>query len=169
MITHTATIDGAPALVQLINLAYRVEEFFVHGNRVTQEYVSAHIGIPKADFLVIDSPDSKSLIGAVYVEVRGDRGYFGLLSVDPSQQKQGLGRTLVNAAETYCRAAGCHDLEIEVVNLRTELPAFYAKFGFTPFAIAPFPHPGRLRQEAHLVLMTKSLVEKRGEESQSAA
>ena len=157
MITRPATIDDAPALVQLINAAYRVEEFFVYGDRTTQEYISAHIGTPKADFLVIDGSDNKRLIGAIYVEVRGDRGYFGLLSVDPTQQKQGLGRILVNAAETYCRTAGCHSLDIEVVNLRIELPAFYAKLGFTPFDTAPFPHPGRLRRQAHLVLMTKHL------------
>jgi len=157
MITRPATINDAPALVRLINAAYRVEQFFVQGDRVSEEYVAAHIGIPNADFLLIDGSDEKSLAGAVYVEIRGARGYFGLLSVDPTVQKQGLGRTLVNAAETYCRAAGCSHLDIEVVNLRTELPAFYSKFGFTPFGTAPFPHPSRLRQQAHLVLMTKSL------------
>ena len=157
MITRPATIDDAPALVELINAAYCVEEFFVHGKRTTQEDVSSHIETPNADFLVIEGSDDKKLIGAVYGELRGDRGYFGLLSVDPAQQKKGLGRILVNAAETYCRAAGCHALDIEVVNLRIELPDFYAKFGFTPFDTAPFPHPGRLRRQAHLVLMTKSL------------
>ena len=157
MITRPATIDDAPALVKLINAAYRVEDFFVHGERISIEYVTAHIGSPKADFLVIEESENKNIIGSVYVEVRGDRGYFALLSVDPTQQKRGLGRTLVNAAENYCRAAGCHHLDIEVVNLRIELPAFYTKFGFTPFGTAPFPHPDRLRRQAHLVLMTKSL------------
>jgi len=157
MITRPATIGDVPALVQLINAAYCVEEFFVHGDRTNPEYVTAHIGIPHGGFLVIDGEDKMKLAGAVYAEVRGDRGYFGLLSVDPTQQKQGLGRALVKAAEDYCRAKGCHALDIEVVNLRSELPAFYARFGFTPFDTAPFPHPGRLKQQAHLVLMTKSL------------
>ena len=157
MITRTATIDDVPALVQLINAAYRVEEFFVNGDRINEEYVRTHIGIPGADFLVIEGPEKKGLIGTVYVEIRGDRGYFGLLSVDPSRQKQGIGGALVESAESYCRAAACRALDIEVVNLRTELPAFYARFGFTPYGTAPFPHPGRLRQQAHLVLMTKPL------------
>ncbi len=117
----------------------------------------ARIEAPASGFLVIQRTDGDGLAGAVYVEVRGDRGYFGLLSVDPSHQGQGLGRVLVEAAEARCRAAGCRALDIDVVNLRTELPAFYAKFGFRPTGVTPFPAPSKLKQPVHLVLMSKSL------------
>ena len=93
----------------------------------------------------------------MHVEVRGDRGYFGLLSVDPAHQGQGLGRVLVEAAEARCRAAGCRALDIDVVNLRTELPPFYAKFGFRPTGTTPFPAPSKLKQPVHLVVMSKPL------------
>ena len=36
-------------------------------------------------------------------------------------------------------------------------PTFYARFGFQPSGTAPFPDPGKLRREAHLVLMSKPL------------
>jgi ribosomal protein S18 acetylase RimI-like enzyme len=82
-----------------------------------------------------------------------------MLAVDPDQQGRGLGRLLVTAAEEYCREAGCRFLDISVVNLRTELPGFYRQFGFTPYGTAPFQDPGKLTRSAHLVLMTKPLVD----------
>ena len=152
---RTATPADVPALVRLINSAYRVEVFFLHGDRTSAPDVVAKLEAPASDFLVID--DSGGLAGAVHVEVRGERGYFALLSVDPSHQGRGLGRVLVEAAEAHCRAAGCRALDIDVVNLRTELPPFYAKFGFRPTGVTPFPAQSKLKQPVHLVVMSKPL------------
>ncbi len=150
-----ATPADVPALVRLINSAYRVEAFFLHGDRTSAPDVISRLEAQSSDFLVID--DAGGLAGAVHVEVRGERGYFGLLSVDPSHQGRGLGRVLVEAAEAHCRAAGCRALDIDVVNLRTELPPFYAKFGFRPTGATPFPAPAKLKQPVHLVVMSKPL------------
>lgn len=152
-----ATPADAPDLTRLINAAYRVEVFFLHGNRISEPEVLARIEAPASGFLVIECEGGDGLAGAVYVEIRGDRGYFGLLSVDPALQGQGLGRVLVEAAEAHCRAAGCQALDIDVVNLRTELPPFYAKFGFQPTGVTPFPAPAKLKQPVHLVMMSKPL------------
>src|SRR5205085_10009765 len=102
-----------------------------------------------------DSHAAGRLAACVWVEVRGDRGYFGMLAVDPVEQGCGLGRLLVGAVENHCRAAGCRFLDISVVNLRAELPAFYRQFGFAPYGIASFQDPVTLTRPAHLVLMTK--------------
>jgi len=152
-----ATTSDAPALTRLINSAYRVEAFFIIGDRITQPEVLTRIEGDHSDFLVVDAPTAGGLNGAVYVERRADQGYFGLLSVDPDVQGTGLGRLLVEAAEAHCRAAGCRALEIDIVNLRTELPSFYSKFGFTPVGVTPFPAPGKLKQPVHLVQLRKPL------------
>jgi GNAT superfamily N-acetyltransferase len=144
----------------LINRAYRVEDFFVSGDRTHDEDIRKRLATPNACFLVIDDADSSTvgmLAGSVYVEIRGERGYFGLLSVDPDRQKRGLGRALVSAVEEYCRAAGCRFLDLDLVNLREELPAFYAGLGFAPVGKAAFPTTQRLLRDAHLVLMSKPL------------
>lgn len=152
-----AVTSDAGALTRLINSAYRVEAFFIIGDRIAEPEVLTRIEGDDSDFLVVDAAAAGGLSGAVYVERRAERGYFGLLSVDPDVQGTGLGRILVEAAEAHCRAAGCGALEIDIVNLRTELPSFYAKFGFTPVGVTPFPTPGKLKQPVHLVQMRKSL------------
>ncbi len=146
-----------PAITRLINTAYRVEAFFIRGDRTTEQELRTRLEGRRSDFLVIEDPLDDALVGAVYLELRGDCGHFSMLSVDPARQGTGLGRRLVEAAETYCRAAGCTAVEIDVVNLRTELPAFYAKFGYRTTGTSPFPAPAKLTQPIHLIVMRKPL------------
>jgi ribosomal protein S18 acetylase RimI-like enzyme len=154
-----ATADDVPALLRVINRAYRVETFFVTGDRVTPAQVEERFRRPHAVFLVIDDPEPGRLAGCVFVEARHERGYFGLLSVDPDRQKQGLGRALVQAAEEHCRAAGCRVIDLDMVNLRQELPGFYRGLGYETIGQAPFPEEQapRLLRDAHVVVMSKAL------------
>jgi ribosomal protein S18 acetylase RimI-like enzyme len=93
----------------------------------------------------------------VYVEVSGRRGYFGMLAVDPGRQGQGLGRVLVRAVEEHCAKAGCTDLDLDVVDLRSELPGFYNALGFTRTGSIPYPRPSETKQPVHLIQMSKPL------------
>jgi len=152
MTTRIAAPEDAEALAALISLAYRVEDFFKVGDRTDPDDVRRRM--QDAAFLVLEEEDG-SLAGAVYVKVRGTLGYFGMLSVDPSRQGQGLGTRLITAAEEHCRAAGCTDMEIEVVNLRTELPPYYRRFGYAESGSRPFSDPAKL--PCHLMVMSKRL------------
>jgi GNAT superfamily N-acetyltransferase len=150
----------AAEIVRVVNLAYLVEAEMFHGERTTLTDVRERLGRPHAAFLVIDAdPDatSGSLVGAVYVEIKDRRGYFGMLAVDPRRQGQGLGRVLVRAVEAYCAKAGCVDLDLDVVDLRTELPGFYGALGFTRSGSTPYPNPSETKQPVHLIQMTKPL------------
>ncbi len=157
MKTRYATSKDNPELVRIINNAYRVEDFFVDGDRTNPDDVRSRMETPNACFIVIDSPGTSSLAAGVWVEVHQNRGHFAVLSVDPAFQGKGLARVLIDAVEAHCRKSGCEWLDIEVVNLREELPQFYAKFGFEPNGTAVFTDTGKLKREAHLNLMTKSL------------
>lgn len=157
MNTRYAISKDIPELVRVINLAYRVEDFFIDGSRTNAADVKSRMEAPGSCFIVVDSDNSDALAAAVFVDVHERRGHFAVLSVDPAFQGRGLARTLIDAVEKHCRDAGCDALDIEVVNLRLELPAFYAKFGFSQIGTAIFPDTEKLTRDAHLMLMSKPL------------
>jgi len=155
--TREATQADIPEIVRIINSAFRVEDFFIDGDRTNEADIAAHMVEPDVRFLVVDAPEPGALAATVMMDVHDDRGHFAMLSVDPASQGRGLSRLLMSAVEERCRQAGCHALDIEIVNLREELPAFYAANGFVPVATLPFPDSRKLRRDAHLVRMTKRL------------
>lgn len=144
-------------IARIINAAFRVEDFFVNGDRTSYADISARMADPRIRFLVVDADEPGTLAAAVVVDVHDSRGHFAMLSVDPPLQGRGLARILMKAIEDHCREAGCETVEIEVVNLREELPAFYDAMGYTPSDTAPFPDKSKLSRDAHMVRMTKRL------------
>src|SRR2546422_7495874 len=124
------------ALVRLINVAFRVELPFIEGNRINAGGVREYM--KKGKFLLAE--DSVGLAGCVYVEVRGDRGYLGLLGVEPRRQGTGLGRKLMDAAEQFFRDVHCVAVDLRIVSARTPLPGFYRHLGYVEIGAAPFPH-----------------------------
>jgi GNAT superfamily N-acetyltransferase len=153
MNTRTAQLDDAENIARLVNAAFRPERFFIDADRTNPEKVRALM--QKGKFLLTE--DAGALAGCVYVELRDERGYFGLLAVDPELQRSGLGSRLVAAAEEYCRAAGCHFMDLTIVNLRTELPPFYQRLGYVESGTLPFPSEQDANQPCHLVRMSKAL------------
>jgi N-acetylglutamate synthase-like GNAT family acetyltransferase len=140
-------------LVSLINAAFAVERFFIDADRIDREGIRQHL--ETGEFLVAELDGS--IAGCAYLEPRGDRGYLGLLSVNPAHQGMGLGRTLVEAAEARSRELGFRCLELRVVNLREELPAFYCKLGYRETGTEPFPPDVPTKLPCHLVNMSKDL------------
>lgn len=148
-----AELADIEPLVRLINAAFRVELPFIEGDRIDAEGVRSYMG--KGKFLVAE--DSAILAGCVYVELRGDRGYLGLLGVDPSRQGTGLGRKLMDAAEHYFRETYCCAVDLRIVSARAPLPAFYRHLGYLETGTAPFPPDVPVRVPCHYILMSKPL------------
>lgn len=156
MTVRLATPADVAEIVRVTNLAFRVEDFFIDGDRTDAADVAGRMARADGCFLVIDAATPPALLASAHVEVRGERGYFAMLAVDPAQQKTGLARRMFTAIEAHCRAAGCRILDISVVNLRTELPPFYAKLGFEITGTAPLT-THTLKRDAHFVLMSKAI------------
>lgn len=140
-------------LSRLINAAFRVEQPFIEGQRINPNGVRAYM--ERGKFLLAEDPSG--LVGCVYVELRGDHGYLGLLGVDPPRQGTGLGRKLMDAAENYFREAGCRAVDLRIVSARTPLPAFYRHLGYAETGTAPFPRDAPAKVPCHFILMSKCL------------
>lgn len=147
--------SDSSGLLKLINQAFSVEAFFHIGPRLDPRRIQPHF--QKGRFLVAESEGA--LLGCVYVEVHADDSYLGLLSVEPSQQKTGLGRRLVAAAEEFAREMGARRMDLTVVNLRTELPPYYARLGYKVIGEEPIPEEMRPRvnQPCYFIRMSKPL------------
>lgn len=142
------------AIAALVNAAFNPERFFISGDRTNPQKVAALL--EKGKFILF--LEQERLAGCVYVEVRAERGYFGLLSVDPGRQRSGIGTLLIAAAEEYCREEGCRFMDLTFVNLRTPLPGYYRRFGYEENGTLPFPKEQTTpNRPVHLVRMSKAL------------
>ena len=154
MNSASASTADVPDLLRVINAAYEVEKFFVEGDRADEDTIRRMMC---TGVFLTSRDEAERLTGCVYVELRGERGYFGMLSVDPVLQGRGLGRRLVEAAEAYASAHRCTAMDIRVVDLRTELPPFYRKLGYVETGhVEPVDDP-RALQPFCFVTMSKPL------------
>lgn len=151
-IRMAAAADVEP-LARLINSAFVVEQPFIDGERIDPAGVREYM--EKGKFLVAE--DAAGLAGCVYVELRSERGYLGLLGVAPPRQGTGLGRKLMDAAENYFRAAGCQAIDLRIISPRTPLPKFYEHMGYAETGTAPFAADVPVKVACHYVLMSKQL------------
>ena len=149
------TDEDIPALTQLINSAFVVEQVVFDGNRVDDLGVRAYMS--GGTFLV--GEDSWGLVGCVYVETRGDRSYLGLLSVQPERQGAGYGRQLVAAAEKFARQSGSQAMDLRVISARgKQLLPFYQRLGYHFVRTEPFPANLVTKVPSHFILLSKSLL-----------
>ncbi len=151
MTVRAAELHEAGEIVRVINSAFNpAESFFVDGDRIDLEQVRHYF--EKGVFFV-----AEGMAGCVYVELRGDRAYFGLLSVDPARQKNGVGRALIDAAESYAREHACGFMDLRIVNLRAELPTFYRKLGYRESGTEEFTPGSPTKLPCHFIKMQKNL------------
>ena len=144
----------AARITAVINAAFRIaEEFFIDGLRINQTEIAQLL--VKGAFLLAEADEN--LNGCVYVEPRGERSYLGLLSVDPTCQRSGLGSFLMLQAEDFCRQRGSRFMDIYIVNLREELPPFYQSRGYVETGTTPFPEDIETKRPCHFINMSKLL------------
>ncbi len=150
-----ARLDEAEAVARLINLAYEVEDFFKVGPRTDEAEVRSIIEHQR--FLVVDGADG--FAACAHLAIGDGRGHFGMLSVHPEAQGRGLAKALIAHLERLCVEAGCQWLDLEYVNLREALPAFYERLGFEVTGEEPWPEDElhRISRPAHFVTMSKRL------------
>ncbi len=152
-----ATPADTEAIIPVVNAAFAVESFFIEGGRVNEQRM-AELFQQGVFILAVDDTDGK-VVGSIFLEMQGERGYFRMLAVDPAHQGAGLAKRLVRTVENLARKAGAKFMDISVVNLRTELPPFYRKLGYVETGTEP-PHATmlpKLKRDCHMIMMSKPL------------
>ncbi len=137
----TATPSDIPALLHLVNSAYRGEpsrrgwtteaDFLAGDIRTDADDLAALMARPEAVILKIADEEGR-LVGCVFLEKRGDRLYLGMLSVLPELQGQGIGKVLLRGAEERAVRLGCRAVYMRVLTPRHELLAWYERHGYRP-------------------------------------
>ena len=150
---RNASESDADAIARLVNSAFLVEQFFIERDRTNPATVRSLM--QKGNFLLAEV--APNLLGSVYFEKRGERGYFGMLSINPSRQRMGVGRQLVGAVEKYFRDEGCKFSDLKIVNVRKELHILYRRWGYVDTGTAIYDDPTPTKIPVHFILMSKPL------------
>jgi ribosomal protein S18 acetylase RimI-like enzyme len=172
LLFRDAVAADIPALHDLIQSAYRgeasragwtTEADLLDGQRTDAEDLAAILADPKQALLTVWRDGA--LLGCVLIaDQGGGTGYFGMLSVSPTLQGGGLGRTLVEAAHgAMAERFGSRRVRISVFPQRETLIAWYQRLGYGATGeTLPFPY-GDLRfglpkrDDLHFVVMERAL------------
>jgi len=139
------------AIVKLVNSAYRgdsskkgwtTEADLLGGQRVDPEGILSDITKENSVILVAeDEDDNNKLLGCVHLEKREGKCYLGMLTVDPTLQKKGIGHLLVHESEAFAQYWDCSHIFMTVISVRSELIDWYTKLGFRNTGEKrPFPY-----------------------------
>ena len=164
-----ATVHDIPALVVLVNSAYRgesskagwtTEADLLGGIRVNEHSLVKMIN--KNDSAILKCVNGEGqLIGCVYLEKQQQKLYLGMLTVLPQLQTAGIGKTLLKEAENYALSVNCSVMVMTVISVRNELIAWYERRGYINTGEKkPFPTDpafGIAKQPLEFIVMEKKL------------
>ena len=142
-------------LAALVNRAFLIEAHLAEGDRIQAEEIARLASLPSAAFLGVF--EDQALVGCVLADTRdGNRGYIGLLAVEPEHAGQGLGHALMTQAEAHLRQHGCRTAFITVVDQRTELFPIYERRGYRRDGTT-LPFSRETKVPCELVVLSKGL------------
>ncbi|MCW3464801.1 GNAT family N-acetyltransferase [Chitinophaga nivalis] len=133
-----ATDTDIPQLVALINSAYRgevskqgwtSEADMIGGQRIDAASLARYIADTDTTILKYTAEDQQ-IKGCVYLQVKGEKMYLGLLTVSPLLQDKGIGRQLLQAAEAIAVNHNKFTMTMTVISTRYELISWYERRGY---------------------------------------
>lgn len=144
-----ATHTDISAIVALVTSAYRgdasrvgwtTEADLLDGARIDPDVLQHDIEREHSTVLLAEQ--GGQLLACAHVAVDDGAGYFGMFSVAPGLQGNGVGKTVLAEAERIVRddLRQTH-LRMSVIDVREELIAFYIRRGYRRTGIyKPFPY-----------------------------
>jgi ribosomal protein S18 acetylase RimI-like enzyme len=153
---------------KLVNSAYRgeysrkgwtTEADFLDGQRTDPEKLLEILTEHSSIYLALED---EKILGSVYFEkLNNDVFYFGMLTVEPTEQAKGIGHFLLENLEKLAKDSGGKELRLTVIHLRSELISYYERRGFRPTGkIEPFPEDPKFgipKRELRLLEFSKTI------------
>lgn len=168
---RSANAADIPLLLALVTAAYRgdasrqgwtTEADLLDGQRIDAELLAADIAA--ANSLILLGEHAGKTLACAHVTARDGAGYFGMFSVWPELQGQGLGKQMLFEAERIAREKlGQTRMRMQVIDLRDELIAFYLRHGYQHTGqYSPFPYGDERfgkpkRQDLRFAILEKPL------------
>lgn len=147
LVFSIATHQDASEIAELVNRAYRPEPGtggwtheanLIQGFRTSKEQV---VALMRSGSVVLILRRAHLIVACVQVSHADTATYIGMLASHPRLQGFGYGSLMLKEAERYASfSAGTKMLQISVIEIRTELIAFYEKRGYRRTGIA-YPYP----------------------------
>lgn len=133
-----AQIKDAPKIANFVNQAYRgdyakqgwtTEADLLDGQRTDQESLRDIISTPNHLIMLLN--ENEKLLGSVHlIKEANSTLYFGMLTVEPGHQNQGLGKKIIEQIEHFARQNHFLRIRFTVIPLRKELIQFYERRGY---------------------------------------
>jgi ribosomal protein S18 acetylase RimI-like enzyme len=170
MPVYIATIDDLPAILLLVNSAYRGESskqgwtteanLLLGDKRTDADTLMQMMQTPGTAFLKYIN-DAGVIEGSVFLHKKENKLYLGMLSVNPALQVKGIGKILMSAAEDFAKQTQCSSIYMTVISVRQELINWYERRGyFKTGETQPFPANdsfGVPTQHLEMVVMEKKI------------
>ena len=164
-----ATEADIPALVRLVNSAYRgesskkgwtTEADLLDGIRTDEEGI-LNLIVQAGSVILKCTSHENELLACVNLQKQGAKMYLGMLTVSPLIQAQGIGKQLLNAAENHALEQGCSSVVMTVITVRQELIQWYERRGYHQTEERqPFPNDPRFgipKRPLEFVVMEKEI------------
>ncbi len=137
MTFRKADIKDSVGISTLVNSAYRGESS-KQGWTTEADLLGGQRTDPAKIQEMIEDPDSHielaekdgKLNGCVYLKKEKDVLYFGMLTVNPILQNQGIGKILLNRIEELAQAWTIKTIRMTVISVRKELIDYYERRGY---------------------------------------
>jgi ribosomal-protein-alanine N-acetyltransferase len=95
------------------------------------------------DCVVLAARDRRRVVGFAIMEFYAIHAHLNLLAVQPGNQRQGLGRQLLEWLEASARTAGIFKVHLELRASNDGALAFYEKLGYRTTGSKPAYYDGR--------------------------
>lgn len=149
LVFRDARAGDVDAILALVESAYRggasrqgwtTEADLLDGQRTDPAGVAELIGKPGSRVLLAEADGE--LLACAQLERLGAAAYFGMFSVRPGRQGNGVGRAVLAEAERIAREEWrCPEMQMTVISIRDELIAWYARRGYRRSGeFKPFPY-----------------------------